>query len=179
MKCLISIIIIGILLISGLTVNGQNGKANNYLISFADTAKDEYGYKNQKGEIIIEPGKYRFCFTDTFRTYAIVLKSGEGFLGIDRQQNILYKVFSIDNGPDYTSDGLFRIMKDGKIGYADSTTGKIIIKPQFDCAYPFEKGEALVSNNCTKELQEEHSIWKSNNWFYINKKGKKVIHIIK
>ena len=57
-----------------------------------------------RGEIIIPLGKYAICFTDTFRTYAIVLKSHKGFVAIDRQENILYEVFPFDNGPDYTSE---------------------------------------------------------------------------
>ena len=59
-----------------------------------------------------------------------------------------HKVFRFDNGPDYTSDGLFRILVENKIGYADSATGKIVINPQFECAWPFEHGVAKVSVDC-------------------------------
>ncbi len=141
---------------------------------FSDTTKDEYGYKNQNGDTIIELGKYNFCFTDTFKTYAIVADKNFGFVAIDRRQNILYKVFPFDNGPDYAVDGLFRIMTNNKVGYADEATGKVIIKPQFDCAFPFENGIAKVGLNCTTHSDGEHSYWTSDNWFYINKKGRKV-----
>ena len=148
-------IIVLLLLFSGLTSCGQTIKNNDYWISFTDTTKDEHGYKNQNGDIVIPLGRYSFCFTDTFRTFAIVAKPKFGFVAIDRQENILYKVFPYDNGPDYPSDGLFRIMENNKIGYADSKTGKIVIGPKFDCAFPFENGVAQVSI-CFFRLKAAH-----------------------
>ncbi len=162
-------------LFCGLTIFGQNKKHNDNWLSFSDTSRDEYGYVNQKGDTVIPLGKYQICFTDTFRTYAIVLKQGVGFVGIDKQEKVLYEVFPYDNGPDYESDGLFRIVQNNKIGYADAATGKIAIKPQFGCAYPFEKGVAKAGLNCTTHSDDgEHHYWTSNNWFYIDKKGRKV-----
>lgn len=152
----------------------QINHSQNYLVLYTDTSKEEYGYKNQAGDMAIPLGKYSFCFTDTFRTFAIVAKPGFGFVGIDRKENFLYEVFPFDNGPDYTSDGLFRIIENNKIGFADSASGKIVIKPIFDCAFPFENGKAKVSTNCKVQSNGEHSIWVSQDWFYIDKKGKKV-----
>jgi hypothetical protein len=84
-------------------------------------------------------------------------------------------VSPFDNGPDYASDGLFRITKNNKIGYADEVTGKVVIKPQFGCAFPFEKGVAKVGMNCTTyAFDEEHHTWTTDHWLYIDKKGKKV-----
>lgn len=153
---------------------GQSKKNKGYLLLFSDTTKDEYGYKNQNGDTVIQLGKYNFCFTDTFRTYAIVADKHFGFVAIDRQQNVLYNVFPFDNGPDYAADGLFRIIKNNKIGYADEATGKIVIKPHFDCAFPFENSIAKVGLNCTKHSDGEHSYWTSDNWLYIDKRGRKI-----
>jgi len=149
-------------------------KHNDYWVSFNDTIKNEYGYKNSNGEIVIPLGKYLRCFTDTFKTYAIVVKSNSGFLAIDRQETVLYEVFPFDNGPDEPYEGIFRILADKKIGYADSMTGKVVIKPQFDCAWPFENGVAKVSTDCKTQQEGEHSIWLSDHWYYIDKTGKKV-----
>lgn len=148
--------------------------STGYLLSFNDTLTDGYGYKNQKGEVIIPAGKYARCFTDTFKTYAIVAKPNSGFIAIDRQENILYEVFIFDNGPDEISEGLFRIVKNKKIGYADFETGKIVIQPQFDCAFPFKNAAAKVSIDCKTESAGEHSAWISDHWYYIDKKGKKI-----
>ena len=153
---------------------GHPVKTNDYLLSFYDTTKNEYGYKDQNGAIIIPQGKYQFCFTDTFNTYAIVLKKNFGFVAINRQEKVLYKVFAFDNGPDYPSDGLFRMIENSKIGYADASTGKVLINPQFDCAFPFEEGEAKVSTHCKIQSNGEHSIWLSDNWYYIDKTGKRI-----
>lgn len=156
-----------------LTTFGQTKKNNDYWISFADTIRNTCGYLNQKGDTTIQAVNH-FCFTDTFRTYAIVINKNSQLVGIDRQQNILYNIFWIDNGPDYASDGLFRIIINDKIGYADELTGKVIIKPQFDCAFPFENGIAKVGLNCQTHPTGEYHYWTSNNWFYINKKGQKI-----
>jgi predicted alpha/beta superfamily hydrolase len=89
----------------------------------------------------------------------------------DSKKKVLYDIFPYDNGPDYPVEGLFRVVKDGKIGYADEQTYAIIIIPQFDCAYPFENGQAKVSNNCKTVKDGEHSIWTSDSWQYVDKKG--------
>ena len=90
---------------------------------------------------------------------------------MDSKKMALYEVFIYDNGPDYASDGLIRVVKNGKIGYADANTYAIIIEPQFDCAYPFENGKAKVSNQCQTVKEGEYNVWKSDNWQFVNKGG--------
>lgn len=149
-------------------------KRDDYWLAFADAEYDNYGYADRNGKAVIPLGKYTMCFTDTFRTYAIVLKPQSGFVAIDRQENVLYNVFPFDNGPDYVEDGLFRIIEDHKIGFADAKTGTVIIKPQFDCAFPFENGKAKVSTDCKSQFKGEHQIWVSEKWFYIDKSGRNI-----
>ena len=91
---------------------------------------------------------------------------------MDSKKTTLYDVFPYDNGPDYPSDGLIRVVKNGKIGYADAKTYAIVITPQYDCAFPFENGKAKVSNNCKTVKDGEHSIWTSDAWQFVDKKGK-------
>lgn len=135
---------------------------------------DSCGYVNEKGNEMIPMGKYALCYTDIFDTYAIVLDSEKGIVGIDREEAILFKVFPFDNGPDLPKEGLFRIVDSGnKIGYANMR-GEIVIKPQFECAYPFENGKAKVSKICEKSKEGEHVAWWSNTWFYINPMGEKI-----
>lgn len=162
------------LLLSGLTGCRPFAGNNDYLVSYTDTITGESCYKKQNGDVVIPPGKYSFCFTDTFRTYAIVVKPNSGFIAIDRQENVLYETFPFDNGPDEPSDGLFRILENNKIGFANAATGEVVIKPQFDCACPFENGVAKVSTDCKAQPDGEHSIWVSDHWYYIDKTGKKV-----
>ncbi len=91
---------------------------------------------------------------------------------MDGQKTALYEVFIYDNGPDYEAEGLIRVVKNGKIGYADAKTYAIVIEPQFDCAYPFENGKAKVSNQCKTVKDGEHSMWESDAWQYVDKEGK-------
>lgn len=155
-------------------VFSQSPKAGgDYLVRVASKS-GAYGYADLKGNMVIAKGKYEMCFTEKFKTYAIVAKKDSGLIGIDRQENVLYEVFNYDNGPDEPVNGLFRITVNKKIGYADAATGKIVIQPQFDCAFPFVNGVATVSTDCKTKAHGEHSEWLSDHWFYINKKGEKV-----
>ncbi|MBK9550653.1 MAG: WG repeat-containing protein [Saprospiraceae bacterium] len=110
--------------------------------------------------------------TDTVSKYSMV--SDDGFFLMDNSGNKIYEIFPYDNGPDYVSEGLQRIIKDGKIGYGDPILGKVIIQPIYSCAYPFENGRAKVSIDCTTITDGEHSIWESKEWMYIDKNGNKV-----
>lgn len=154
-----------------------SSKMKGYLVKFHEGEYDEIGvpcgYLNSKGDTIIPVGKYYYCYTDTIRDFGMVMEKETGkILGINQNRTKLFEVFKFDNGPDYVESGLFRIIKNGKIGYANPN-GKIIIKPSFDCAYPFEGNFAKVSNHCETEKNGEHSIWKSNNWYRITKDGKR------
>lgn len=88
-----------------------------------------------------------------------------------------YDVFQCDNGNDYGSEGLYRIVdKRGRIGYADES-GRTVIKPRFAFGFPFENGKAKVTDK--GEMKEvpgsdgECHYWESDEWYYIDKKGQK------
>ncbi len=106
------------------------------------------GYINALGDTVIPLGKYYYCYTDTLVDYAIVLEKGGSCIAIDKKGNQIFEVFWFDNGPDPVHEGLFRIIKEGKIGYAN-TDGQIVIKPLYDCAFPFNNGKAKVSIDCS------------------------------
>lgn len=153
-------------------VTEVNNSGDDYLLSVA--SDEGCKYVDKAGKDIIPEGKYLMCFTDTFRTYAIVLNPEKGFIGIDRKENTLYEVFVYDNGPDFIEEGLFRIVKDGKIGYAEAKTGNIVIAPQFGGAYPFEGGKAKVAVECKTIKDDEHTSWQSDKWYFIDKSGNKI-----
>lgn len=130
-------------------------------------------YVDSAGHTIVPKGKYAHCFTDTIHDLGMVVEKETGkIIGIDQNGIELFEVFKFDNGPDYVENGLFRIIKNGKIGYAD-VKGRIVIEPVFDCAYPFEEGYAQVSESCQVERGGEHSSWKSDQWYYITTDGKR------
>ena len=86
-----------------------------------------------------------------------------------------YATYQFDNGDDYVSEGLYRIVdRKGHIGYADET-GKTVIRPRFAFGYPFEGGKAKVTDSGKrKEVAGsggEHWYWESGDWYYINHRG--------
>lgn len=150
-------------------------KSENYLIKYYTEGVDEVGvpsgYLNSRGDTIIPIGKYYYCYTDTIHSFGMVIENKTAkILGIDQNGTELFEVFRYDNGPDYLESGLFRIVRNGKIGYANQN-GKIIIEPRFECAYPFNGDFAKVSDTCITLKDGEHSISESQNWYQITKNG--------
>ena len=108
----------------------------------------------------------------TSKDYAFVFKPDAGLVAVNKAGETLYQVFLYDNGPDYPSDGYFRIVKNGKIGYADEETGAVRIKPQYAAAYPFVNGYAPVCPDCVTEEDGEYSRWVNGKWGLIDKEGR-------
>lgn len=130
--------------------------------------------KQNTSEKTNEEGKSAAPATTTSPTLTMEQTADGKYVIMDAQKTSLYVVFIYDNGPDYEADGLIRVVKSGKIGYADAKTYAIVIEPQFDCAYPFENGKAKVSNQCKTVKDGEHSVWESDAWQYVDKTGKLV-----
>jgi hypothetical protein len=138
-----------------------------------DEVGAESGYINTKGDTVIPIGKYHYCYTDTLREFAIVTQKKGKTIGIDRNERELFEVFWFDNGPDPVAEGLFRIIQEGKIGYANER-GEIVIAPRYTCAFPFENGRAKVAYQCETVLDGEYFRWESQVWIQIDKKGNKL-----
>ncbi len=112
-------------------VPGQDSIRNNKTTSSTETFdengnwfsvhndKDEYGYADRNGTIRVPYGKYSICYTDTFKTFAIVTAHNRDFVGINKKEKILFEIFPFDNGPDEVSEGLFRIVQGDSIGFAN------------------------------------------------------------
>ena len=85
------------------------------------------------------------------------------------------KVFMFDNGPDYVSDGMYRIIENGKMGFANEK-GKVVIPPKYDFVWPFEKGSAKFCNGCTFKKEGEHTRIVEDNAVtgFINRAGKEI-----
>ena len=90
-----------------------------------------------------------------------------------------HSIYQYDNGNDYVSEGTFRIIdtQTQKIGYA-TVSGKVIISPQYTFGYPFKNGKAKVTySGISKNVSNsdgEYHYWESNEWFFIDKTGKKI-----
>ena len=92
------------------------------------------------------------------------------------KRGLAIRVLSFDNGPDYFEEGLARTQQNGKIGFFNKKLS-ILIKPQYDFAFPFNKGVSIVCNGCIKKKTGEHTEIVGGEWGAINKRGE-IIHPI-
>lgn len=154
----------------------QETAAPEMLIKVSLGEGDSFCYVNAAGDTIVAPGRYTFAFSDTITTFGFVMEATEGEqkpMAINTRGEELFEMYWYDNGPDYPADGLFRILKNEKIGYADMA-GNIVIEPQFACANPFSEGKAQVTFDCELVPDGEYQRMESDSWFYIDKTGKKL-----
>lgn len=142
------------------------------LIKVSSANEEQSGYVNLSGDTVVAFGQYYYLFTDTVRHFAIVA-SKEGLIGINKKDEKLFNVYMFDNGPDYYSEGLFRIIVNGKMGFANEK-GKIVIEPKYSFAAPFYGGKAKVTFKHRLIGDDEHKEVKSDEWFYINKKAETI-----
>ena len=109
---------------------------------------------------------------------AEVFVEGSGWAYV-RRGGATLEVLAEDNGPDDYADGLVRIRRGGKIGYADRSF-RIAIAPRFDFAWPFAKGRALVCRGCRVEAAgpgKEHPAVAGGLWGYIDRAGREVVPV--
>ena len=135
-------------------------------------------YIDEKGDTIVPYGRYSYCVSDSIAPVGFVMEAGvNGITCINTEGKPLCRALVVDNfTPDYLSEGTFRIVNDeGLMGFADSL-GLVVIAPQFKYAYPFQDGRAKVTYTGHKNNpNDEHWEWVSDDWFYIDHQGHKVI----
>lgn len=123
--------------------------------------ENSWGFKDEKGNILIPLGKYKFLNTVDEKGM-IYANKGSKYGYIDIHENIIVP-FEYDGLGVYSEELAF-VKKNNKYGYINRK-GKIVIPIQFDNESYFQKtGLALVKKN---NLQG-----------FINKKGKEIIPII-
>ena len=149
------------------------------LFAVTDEEFIEYGarvaYVDQLGDTIIPFGQYVYFGTDSLVYYANVMSTpGWRSVGINCDQKVLFDLVTFDNGPDPFSEGLTRVKRNGKMGYANKY-GQIVIPCIYDYAKWFDGGVAEVTFDATEYLDgDEHTIVESKEWFTIDKRGQEV-----
>lgn len=148
-----------------------NGVVATDLLMFEDG--DLVGFKHSESGKIILPAQYQFSygFEASSGLAAVVDKDGWYYINVTGAR--VYKPYIYDNGPDYPSDGLSRIVDEhGHVGYIDDK-GELIISPQFDWASPFEDGVAQFCEGCKEEAvhDDEHTVMVGGRWGTITKDG--------
>ena len=106
---------------------------------------------------------YQVCLYQDKKTYSF------HFVDINLQEP--YAPYYFDNGPDYASEGRYRVKIGDKIGFADSVSGKLVIPAIYECAHPYSGGMAQVGVGCDRESDGEHSWWVNGYWLRIDPYG--------
>ena len=165
----LSIIFIAYLIIDAAPVAAQE----QALIPFEYDEK--WGYKNKKGDVVIESV---YFLADSFNTYGIAaVIDDSGWVYINKRGKSILRPFIYDNGPDYFSEGLARYVSDGKMGFFDER-GSVIIPARLSFVLPFSEGLAAFCEGCKEIKDGEHSRMEGGKWGYIDKSGKVVINAI-
>lgn len=148
-----------------------NGVVATDLILYEDG--DLVGFKHSESGKIILPAKYHFSYGFEASSGLAAVVDEDGWSYINVTGATVYKPYIYDNGPDYPSDGLSRIVDEfGKVGYIDDK-GALILSPQFDWASPFEEGVAQFCEGCKEEAihDGEHTQIVGGRWGTITKDG--------
>ena len=171
-----NIIITTLLLFISMNIYAQDDKLYIYYYPNFEDVDATLGYVDSSGKVVIPAGKYPYIFTAEFDKIAFVLlKDRKGVYAIDRNEKILFQVCSCEIGPDIVSNGLFRIIENGKIGFANMN-GEIVIKPRFQFVYPFqENGFAIFCENGTWSMLDKYIPVIKGKWGVINRQGVVVI----
>lgn len=182
-------IITFIALLYSVSTLAQNETKLFYFIKKSkDTLDVEYiGVKDETGKIIIP---VEMLNISEFKDSEVINDKLLSFYGcpksikkekqsfgcvFDRKGNYLYQTFFFDNGADYRVEGYQRIVKNGKMGFANRN-GKIVIQPQFDFVTPFSYGYAQFCSGCHwKDIDQEHKTVAGGQWGVINFQGEKIL----
>lgn len=132
----------------------------------------KYGYRMADGVTVIEP-IYAHAMAFSIEGIAAVVDQ-DGWVYIDRTGKQLLRPHVVDNGPDYFREGLARFVSHGKFGFMD-TRARIAIKATFAYAEPFERGYALICEDCHLQRSGEHAMMEGIRWGVIDIRGKVVV----
>ncbi len=84
------------------------------------------------------------------------------------------EAFLMDNGPDYFSEGLARILNKERFGFIDEK-GLVVVEPIYDFAAPFERGLSVVCRGCGRRKEGEVVNFEGGYWGIIDRSGKEVV----
>ena len=125
------------------------------------------------GQLFISPEALRQLH---FNSYGLapVFSPKEGWMYVSRRGIVVIKgVPTMDNGPDTFHDGLVRVIKNGKYGFANSK-GQLVVPASYDGALNFEHGKAKVCKGCISKCADtgcEHRTFAGGEWFLVDTRG--------
>jgi hypothetical protein len=131
-------------------------------------------YRDESGRIIVVKDHVRNLQFDK-EGLAVVRTEQDGWMYVNRKGEVVVSdVPTMDNWADDFSDGLVRVNRGAKWGFADKT-GALVIPLIYDCAMGFTNGSAWVCEGCKYEnvsKDEIHQMCKGGKWKRIDTTGK-------
>lgn len=102
----------------------------------------------------------------------------DGWMYVNHRGRVIVSgVAAMDNWADGFHDGLVRVLKNGKYGFANPK-GMIVIPPAYDGALNFENGTAKVCRSCHCDNRDaEHCALTGGEWFRIDTRGRVVARL--
>ena len=130
-------------------------------------------HKGNTGDLFVVPQYLKDLKFDP-RGWAIVHSPSAGWMYVNRIGKVVISgIPTMDNWADEFHDGLVRIVRSKKYGFANSE-GQVVISPIYDGALNFEKGRAEVCKGCKDKCVDarcEYHSFTGGQWFQINAKG--------
>ena len=110
---------------------------------------------------------------------AVVYSRPEGWMYVNRKGRVVVSgVAAMDNWADGFHDGLVRIVKNGKYGFANQR-GIAVISPIYDGALNFENRLAEVCLGCRCNGHDgEHCTLAGGEWFRIDTRGRVLARVV-
>jgi len=139
-----------------------------------DSPISDCAVRRRDGELRVLPAGLKALVFDKDGVAAIVV--GKEFFYVTRSGRTAVAL-PYDNGPDDFVEGLARTLRKGKVGYVDRRLREAI-RCEWDFAFPFEDGVAVVCDGCTRVREEEHARIEGGNWGYIDRKGQVVVPVV-
>jgi hypothetical protein len=149
------------------------------LIIFGCKADAPAFFKAKDGRYGLKRGNQIIAFPDfhmvtEFKGCCAYVVDDSGWMAITASGEKLFRPFVFDNYPDSIKDNRARFVKNGKVGFYDSSF-EIRIPADFTFAWPFEKGLAKFCEGCVQKLDGEHSIHVGGKWGLLDTLGEKVV----
>jgi hypothetical protein len=131
--------------------------------------------EGKTGELFVAPQYLKELSFDAHGLAAVNSRKA-GWMYVNRRGKVVISgVPVMDNGADWFHDGLVRIVRNGKYGFANRR-GEVVIPAIYDGAMNFEKGRAAVCKGCESKCVgadsgcEYHSLT-GGEWFQLDAKG--------
>jgi hypothetical protein len=93
-----------------------------------------------------------------------------------RRDGTVIPMVTYDNGPDYFQEGMARYKENNRIGFINEKA-EVVIPAQFEWAFSFEDGVAVVCEGATPVKHGEYTLLEGGRWGAIDRTGKIIIPV--